>query len=176
VTREPKRLYTTQEIADTLGVKRSWVHVHLRMARDGVPLPDFIASTRGKHLGNLWTEQSLVRWQAYHAGTGASPTRRYDGYSDHNAVNRIGPLTVTWKLWWQPAATGDSTTWWLSSPAGWWVSTDDGESWWCTELMIRPTDNRYISVNSCVKNGTVLANVLASIAGVREQVEGSVRQ
>jgi hypothetical protein len=42
--------------------------------------------------------------------------------------------------------------------------------------MIRPTDNRYVSVNTCVKSGTVLATVLASIAGVREQIEGSVRQ
>lgn len=175
--REPPRLYTTFEIAQALGVSRSWIHTHLRPKYSSPP-PDFVAVARGgKNLNNLWTEASLVRWQAYHASTEPqSGIKRYSGYSDHNAVNMVGSLTVTWKLWWQPAPNGDSPVWWLSTPEGWWTSTSDGRMWVPTGLMTRPVDNRYVSVTGNVKPGTVVAVVLASIARVREQIEGSVKQ
>lgn len=166
--REPQRLYTANEIAKMLGVSRHWVLEHFA-EREG-PAPQFQAM-RGKVGTYLWTVESLDAWRAYHAGGGSVPSHRTNGYSDHNAVNQVGPVTVTWKLWWRPRGDG-MVQWWFSTPQGWYCSDDDGRVWRHAETMVRPSDYRYISVNDIVRDmSSATSAVLRSAHMLRQKIE-----
>ena len=163
-----ERLYTANEVATLFGMTRHWVLEH--MSRDGAPEPEF-EMMRGKVAQPLWTVAGLDRWRGYFAGGKSIPRHRTgDAYSDHKAVNQVGPVTVTWKLWWR--CTGDGgVLWWYSTPEGWYVSNNDGQSWDFTGTPIRPSDYRYYSVNTydTVKGAT--SAVLRSADRLRQRLE-----
>src|SRR6185295_9425955 len=100
---EPQRLYSANEIARELGERRSWVHAQMKKADAGAPQPPFVAITHGASPTLLWPESSLEHWRAYHASrnTVKKIADKYSTYSDHRAVNRVGSLAITWKLWWR---------------------------------------------------------------------------
>lgn len=164
-----EQLYSSGEIATLLGETRHWMTEHT--PRKGSPIPPF----KRKHGGGmqyLWTAENVDQWRAYHAGSESLPHRVLtNGFSDHNAVNRVANTTVTWKLWWQ--ITADGPVWWFSTPDGWWTSTDDGRSWSDARTMTRPSDYRYCSVNGIVTPNGAMASILRSTAALRRRLETS---
>lgn len=166
----PQRLYTSNEIAKVVGMSRYWVLDHCMRA--GAPPPEYTI-VRGDQTQPLWSRASLDRWRAYHAGDASKPDHKnYSGYSDHNAVNRVGPTTVTWKLSWRNTYDGGAM-WWFSTPKGWYVSNDDGATWDFADVMVRPTDYRYFSVTAnAVSKGSAVAMVLRSATKLRRTIEG----
>lgn len=169
---KPHRLYTTSDIAQLLGVRRSWVHNKIVKNADSAPMPEFDVKTNGPAPLLLWTESGLRRWEAYYASLGSIPPRisRHSAYSDHRAINRVGQLTVSWKLWWRCCFDG-GTVWWFSTPQGWWVSENDGRDWRNAEAMIRPTDYRYHCVSSNAPPTPAIAAVLRSATRLRQRLE-----
>lgn len=166
----PPRLYAISEVAKTLGVTTNWLNN--RLSRDpAAPRADFIVHTRGVHPMQLWSQGSVNRWCAYHASVDSvnAANRRYIGYSDHNAVNRVGNLVATYKLWWRPACDG-GTMWWFSTPQGWWTSIDDGVTWECTGLDVRPSDYHYVCVNGLARPTAGVAAVLRSVIAIRQRI------
>lgn len=164
------RLYSAGEVGHILGVTRNWVLEHV--ARGKTPPADFVA-VRGKVDQPLWTAASVDQWRAYHAGDASIPSHhRGASYSDHNAVNQVGPVTVTWKLWWRNTHDGGAM-WWFSTPQGWYVSDDDGRTWDYADVMVRPGDYHYFSVNGSVIARGAVAAVLRSAAKLKGQLEGS---
>lgn len=163
---EPQILYSVNDIAKMLGVSRQWVH---RRAQDNpaAPQPPFKTAAGGRNVMPLWLAVQLPQWRAFHASTTSVPNRdRYVSYSDHNAVNKVNNLTVTYKLWWRCTHDG-GTMWWFSTPQGWWTSTDDGRTWQATGLQVRPADYHYYCVNSTGRPTTTMAAVLHSAAELR---------
>lgn len=167
---EPERLYTANEVASKLGMTRHWVLEH--STRVGAPRAEF-TTMRGSRSQPLWTEFGVDRWRAYHAGDHSVPRhRKADGYSDHKAVNQVGPVTVTWKLAWRPTFDG-GVMWWFSTPRGWYVSNDDGQTWDFADTMIRPGDYRYQCVNVTMNLTGHIGSVLRSAEKLRRQLESS---
>lgn len=176
----PTRLYTANEVGRLFGTTRYWVLEH--MARDGSPPADFVI-VRGSEQP-LWTSASVDHWRAYFASGESVPRHRIAApgvrrplaksppYSDHNAVNQVGPVTVTWKLWWRATRDG-GTMWWFSTPDGWYVSNDDGVTWDDADVMIRPQGYRYQCVNGSVKPKRYVADVLRSVDKLRQRLEGN---
>jgi hypothetical protein len=169
---EPERLYTAKEIADELGERQSWVHAQMKKVDVGVPRPSFIAKIHGNNLTLLWPATMMGHWRAYHASrnTVKRLADKYSTYSDHRAVNRVGSLAITWKLWWRTSYDG-GTMWWFSTPQGWYTSTDDGQTWEATNLMVRPSDYRYFSVNGNAEPSPAVAAILHAVAGIRLGME-----
>lgn len=162
-----EQLYTAAGIAEMLGTHRHWV------LKSKGPEPDFQARFHGANPVMLWTERSVERWRAYHASPQSIPGGgRYTSYSDHRAVNQMGPTTVTWKLWWRPTFDG-GTQCWFSTPVGWYVSEDDGENWRHTGAMDRPSDFTYVAING---NGTPtswITIVLHRASKIRQRLEAA---
>jgi hypothetical protein len=169
----PQRLYTANEVSKVVGMTRHWVLEHC--ARTGAPTPEFTVM-RGDLTQPLWTEGSLDRWRAYHAGDVSGPDHgRYSGYSDHNAVNQVGPVTVTWKLSWRCMYDGGAL-WLFSTPRGWYISNDDGVTWDFADTMVRPTGYRYFSVNANVNPGSTISRILRSCEKLRRSIEKDISQ
>lgn len=168
---EPQHLYTAAEVANFLGVKRAWIHNRLLDRRDA-PVPEFSAVVAGRAPLLLWSADGVKRWQAFAASIDSVPlaARRRGSYSDHKAVNRVGRLTSTWKLWWRCAANG-GTLWWFSTPDGWYTSGNDGRTWDKTESMERPPDYHYYCVNGSVIPAPTTAAVLRSATELRRRIE-----
>lgn len=163
----PQRLYTANEVGKAIGMSRHWVLEHCE--RDGAVPPEFTVM-RGDLTQPLWSEGSLDRWRAYCAGESSLPKHsRYAGYSDHKAVNQVGPVTVTWKLWWRCLSDGGAL-WWFSTPKGWYASNDDGRTWSFTDTMIRPPGHRYYSVNADITPKGAVAAVLRSAEKLRRSI------
>lgn len=142
---EPPMLYSAIDVAEQLGVSRTWIFSH--MERPGSPPPAYRVQSKGSKISPLWTTRGVDNWRAYHARLLAPADRATaEVYSDHRAVNRVGNVTVTWKLWWQNLWDGRQC-WWYSTPFGWYTSEDDGYSWEPSGAMLRPSDNRYYSVS-----------------------------
>ena len=169
---EPQRLYSANEIARELGERRSWVHAQMKKVGAGAPQPPFVAITHGASPTLLWPESSLEHWRAYHASrnTVKKIADKYSTYSDHRAVNRVGSLAITWKLWWRCGYDG-GTMWWFSTPQGWYTSSDDGRTWEATGLMVRPSDYHYFSVNGNAKPSPAVSAILHTIAEIRMGME-----
>lgn len=166
--RPPIRLYSAGEIGNILGVTRNWVLAH--MIRPESPREEFTA-IRGKTQQPLWTARGVDEWRAYHAGDGSIPRHHKAGaYSDHNAVNQVGPVTVTWKLWWRCLPDG-GVLWWFSTPDGWYASHDDGITWSRTDTMVRPSDYHYYSVNTNAMVNRATVAVLRSTEKLRLRIE-----
>lgn len=166
---EPIQLYSSGEIAALLGESRHWMIEHA--SRRGSPIPPYCRK-HGTGMQYLWTTNGVLQWRAYHAGEDSLPSRVLtNGYSDHNAVNRVANTVVTWKLWWQ--ITGDGPVWWFSTPGSWWTSVDDGRSWTDTESMVRPSGFRYCCVKGIVTPNGAMAAILRSAAGLRRRLEAS---
>lgn len=142
-----EKLFTVNEVAKELGVTRPWIHSRIR--NDDSPRADFTMAGRGcPQL--LWTETSLNRWRTYKdSGERVSGNSHYAAYSDHRAVNRVGRISASWKLWWRTTHDGNAV-WWYSTPTGWWISDDDGRTWRNSGLWERPGDYRYCCVNDSV--------------------------
>lgn len=167
-----ERLYNATEIGTMLGIGRDWVSEH---SRHGDAPPADYEWFRGKTAMPLWSGASLGHWRAYHASGESTPrttARHVATFSDHNAVNQMGPVTVTWKLWWRNTHDGGAS-WWFSTPRGWWVSEDDGRTWKPSETMVRPSDYRYYSVNGCVRPKGAVAAVLREAGKLRRWIENS---
>lgn len=174
---KPTRLYTANEIGRLFSTTRYWVIEH--MLRDGSPPPDFII-VRGSEQP-LWTAASVDHWRAYFASQESIPRHRTAApgvrrplaksprYSDDNAVNQVGPVSVTWKLSWRATRDG-GTMYWLSSPVGWWVSNDDGRTWDNADVMVRPQGYRYQFVNGSVRPPPHVAAVLRSADELRKRL------
>lgn len=144
-----ERLYTVLDIARELGQTKMWVHGRL-VSSPNAPRPDFTANARGGTPILLWKRDSLPRWHTYKAGNETvSGNGHYAAYSDHRAVNKVGRISATWKLWWRNTHDG-RMLWWFSTPVGWWISDDDGASWRNTGLFQRPGDYHYYRVNGNV--------------------------
>lgn len=170
---EPRRLYTAPDIATMLGVSRNWIHMQMP---NGAPKPDFVAQVRGGKLWQLWTSQGVDRWRAFHASEMSIPnTTRFISFSDHNTSNRLpggakGGHVITWKLWWQCSHDGGAT-WWFSTPQGWYVSNDDGETWTNTGLQVRPGEYRYYSIVGDAVPKPYVARILRSSERLRKIIE-----
>lgn len=173
-----ERLYSITEIGRTLGVDRHSMHQYAE--RPGAPAADF-EIYRGKVAQELWTEASFDHWRAFFASQLSVPrhskarpeARRRPGtqpYSDHQAFNQVGPMVVTWKLWWRCTFDG-GTMWWFSTPKGWWVSNDDGQTWDDADVMERPGDYHYFCVNGNVRPKPHVTNVLRSAEKLRQRLE-----
>jgi hypothetical protein len=164
-----KRLYGVAEVAAALGVDRAWVRRHITR---GAPQPDFEAAA-GRKMMMLWTQASVDRWRAYHASELCLPiTEHYASFSDHNAVNRVGRIEVTWKLWWRNTFDGGAM-WWYSTPRGWYVSNNDGRTWEDADVMVKPGGYHYFAVNGNVTPQRHVANVLRSAAELRQRLENA---
>lgn len=160
-------LHSASEVAKLIGVPRRWVIEH---SHGSGPPPDFTAH-RGARPMMLWTDESVNRWRAYYMSeTSTSGLRRFDSYSDHNAVNQVGSLTITWKLWWRNTHDGGAM-WWFSTPKGWFVSNDDGRSWDFADVMVRPGDYRYISVNGSVNPSQHTLSIIRGVGHLRGLIE-----
>lgn len=168
---EPQRLYGPSEIATMLGLSRHAIVKQVEYT--GSPDPEYVIM-RGGAPTMLWSHAALDQWRAFLAGEGSIPRRdRYSGYSDHVAVNQLGPMTVTWKLWWSCTFDG-GTRWWFSTPSGWWTSDNDGRDWNPHEGgMLRPTDNRYYSVMGNVRPRGALVGVLREVEKLRRWIDSS---
>lgn len=170
---EPIRLYTVKEIADDLGVKRTWVNnrtgLHTRDA--DAPQPEFTTFIGGKDPIMLWSETGVQHWHAYAASQSSRPKQLTRVYSDHRASNTVGGSVITWKLWWRNGS--DGPMWWFATPDGWWTSEDDGVSWKRTGLMVRPEGWHYYSVIGSVKPSAAVASILRSATALRRRIEGS---
>lgn len=166
---EPVRLFTAGEVGEVLGESRHWVRKQ-QLSSVNAPPPSFeMRRTEGVMVA-LWTEADLERWKAFHRGATWVP--KPDGYSDHNAVNQVGNLEVTWKLWWRPLPDGE-VMWWFSTPRGWFVSIDNGRSWSDTDTLTRPGDYRYYHVNGNVTmQPSATKAVLRSAEALRMRLEG----
>jgi hypothetical protein len=163
-----ERLYGATEIGTILGLSRDWVLKHVRRG-DGPPAE--YEAMKGKQCQALWSAASLSHWRAYHASGESLPrTNRYSNCSDHYAVNQMGPLAITWKLWWRNTHDG-GTSWWFSTPQGWWFSEDDGVTWKPTESMVRPSAYHYYSVNGSVRPKGAVAGVLREAEKLRRWIE-----
>lgn len=98
----------------------------------------------------LWRESDLQAWVDLAERMKATLThqrQRPENYSDHQAVNVVAGMVVTWRLWYRPGAGYDMLTWWFSTPRGWYVS-NDARTWMSTDEMVRPTAYRYVPVAS----------------------------
>lgn len=180
VPQSPERLYTANEVGKLFGTTRYWVLEH--MLRDGSPPPDYII-VRGSEQP-LWSAPSLDHWRVYFAGQDSIPRHhraepstkrnrwaRTPAYSDHRAVNQVGPVQVTWKLWWR-SLPDNHRLWWFSTPDGWYASHDDGTTWSRTGVMIRPEGYRYIAVNVNVISDEDVVAALRSVEKLRQRLEG----
>ena len=166
-----QRLFTVSEIASFLGVTNKWVHNELNRRGANAPRPEFTAHIGGRSPILLWPEHDMVRWEAYYASLGSIPATvtAHSAYSDHRAVNMLRKTTVTWKLWWR--CSSDGPVWWFSTPAGWWVSDDDGRGWRDAGCMIRPTEYHYFSVNGTAKPSPALSGIIRSATKLRRRLE-----
>lgn len=164
-----KRLYGAKEVAAMLGTQLNWVLKHMR---NGGPPPDFCVQRGGK-MAPLWSPVSIDRWRAYHASSASLPkVERYLTFSDHNAVNQVGGLMVTWKLWWRNTYDGGAM-WWFSTPDGWYVSDDDGRTWDFADTMVRPGGYHYFSVNGNVNPNRAVAGILRTAHQLKQRLEAA---
>lgn len=164
---QPERLWGTTDIMDILKVQRTWLTSHQR--RPGSPRPEYEVIDRNGRKTPLWSDRGVEQWRLYLENLKVDPkTGKSTAYSDHNALNRIRFMSVTWKLWWSNVWDG-GTKWWFSTPQGWYTSIDDGKTWVPTGEMVRPNDNRYyaVSANLQTADGAV-CKVLRSALALRE--------
>lgn len=133
------RIFGVAELCRELNLTRHRIY---SLMSKGAPLPTYEAFTNSKRSQSFWTEAAVEQWRTFVAdlerhpySTRSHPVPPADGaFSDHKAVNIIGDgHVVTWRLWFQPT----TTTWWFSTPYGWYVS-DDGASWRDTGRMMKP--------------------------------------
>lgn len=169
---EPQQLFTVNEIAGIIGTSGRWMHHRLK-TNPSAPRAEYTITSNRSGPILLWSQQGVMRWQAFHASCESTPPVRFFSYSDHNAVNRVGGIDVTWKLWWRTVFDG-GTQWWFSTPQGWWTSVDDGRSWQFTDMTVRPGDYRYQSVNANVMVRGAMAAVLRSAHALRQRLESEV--
>jgi hypothetical protein len=173
---EPQRLYTANEIGTMLGKTRHWV-LHQFNSKDAPP-PSYTTFRGTKRDAYLWTAEDLARWRDYHAGIEwrRARTLSESEYSDHKAVNQVGSLTVTWKLWWRCLYDG-IIEWWFSTPQGW-VYRDDLDSGWREWHggMMRPTEYHYFCVNRNDKLPSATKAILRSADELRQRMESEANQ
>lgn len=140
------------------------IYHFVKIGRNGPPAAVYNVSREGGRVQPYWDLKGVEAWrEAFKMmdDESAQPVPRAmiqpSTFSDHKAVNVIGNIEVTWRLWWKPASgSDDSVIWWFSTPFGWYQSANNGVNWVRTNQMIRPA-GRYFPAAPGVTTGSVAA-------------------
>jgi hypothetical protein len=169
---KPQRLFTINDVAGIVGINYKTI-TRLLESDPSAPAAEFWMPRGSLGSMQLWSAAGVARWQEFHAKEKTAVPTELAGYSDHKALNKVGAVEVTWKLWFR-SFSSDVTQWWFSTPEGWWTSIDDGESWQFTGLQLRPTHYRYSCVNGNVTASGVHSGVLKQTYLLRRRLERKV--
>ena len=140
-----QRVYTTENVAKMTNAGVSSIR-SLVLWKKAPKAAYQVVSNTGR-IQYLWDQAGLEEWhrlitEREELRAGRVPRKRRaasespfgvkqgKAFSDHNAVNQVGKVMITWRLWWQDDPQWpDSTIWWFSTPEGWFTSKNDGRSW-----------------------------------------------